>query len=418
LANVRSAIGLTIALALPVAVLLGLALAGCGFHGDPHAVLGTSGERIWEIADRRGPVVGVSVLAWLAVFGLALVSSRDRAGRPAARLLALSFAYLPLVLLSGAALEPSVAPERLLVMLGTPALGALTLAVLGGYRALAFACGATVLAHAIDLIAGSPLIQLSLAGPNPAAGHRFYGIGNELEAILVVLVLAGIGAALTGFPVLLRGKGRRRGAAIFLAVAATFAFVFAYGRFGADVGAAIVLPLGAAVAAALLLERPRLALLALAVPLPALAILAAADLLSGANAHLTRTVLQADSGGDVLTVLGRRLREAGESFGRPLLLAGLPLVLASSLLAWLRRDRLAAWLRDVPAMRAGMAGALAATLVATLANDSGALLLELGAACLGAFLAFTWAESEHPLRHSSVETKSYTSVSHASQMSP
>jgi hypothetical protein len=422
LANVRSAIGLTIALALPISVLLGLVLAGCGFHGDPLSVVRDAGPdaRIWEIADRRGPVVGVSVLVWLAAFGLALGASRDRVGRPAARLLALSFAYLPLVLLVGAALEPSVGVERLLVLLGAPALGALTLSLLGGYRALAFACGATVVAHAIDLVAGSPLIQLSLAGPNPAAGHRFYGIGNELEAILVVLVLVGTGAALTGFPGLGGGKGRQRagGAVAFLAVGGVAAFVFAYGRFGADVGAAIVLPLGAAIAAALLLERRRLALLALAVPLPALALLAAVDLLSGADAHLTRTVLQADGSGDVLAVLGRRLREAGESFGRPLLLVGLPLVLAGTLLTWLRRERIAAWLRDVPAVRAGMAGAVVAILVATLANDSGALLLELGAAYLGALLAFIWAEAGPPVRHSSTVTKSYTSVSHASHLSP
>ena len=181
---------------MSIVALLGLRLAGCGFDGDPLAVLASSPERIWEIADRRGPVVGVSLLAWLAAFGLALAVSRDRAGRPAARLLALSMAYLPLALLAGAALEPSVAVERLLLMLGAPALAAVTLAALGGYRALAFACGITVLASCIDLIAGSPLTQLSLVGPNPAAGHRYYGVGNELEAILVVLTLAGTGASL------------------------------------------------------------------------------------------------------------------------------------------------------------------------------------------------------------------------------
>ena len=47
-------------------------------------------------------------------------------------------------------------------------------------------------------------------------------------------------------------------------------------------------------------------------------------------------------------------------------------------------------------MRAGMLGALAATLVGTLANDSGALLLEIGAAYLLVFLGFAWAESERP----------------------
>jgi hypothetical protein len=376
-------------------VLLGLHLAGAGFQGEPLAVVRDAGpgDRLWDVADRRGPAIGVTLLVWLATFGLALAADRARAGRFAARLLALSLVYLPLLCLAGAALDPSVDVERLLLMLGAPALAALTLAVLGGYRALAFACGATVLAHATDLIAGSPLIQLSLVGPNPAAGHRFYGVGNELEAALVVLVLAGTGAALTGFAPRLEA---RRAAAAFLAVAVVFSFVFAYGRYGADVGAAIVLPLGGAVAAALLVGKRRLALLALLVPLPALALLAAVDLLTGSDAHLTRTVLQADSGGDVLAVLGRRLREAGESFGRPLLLAILPLVLLSALLAWLGRNRIAAWLAAVPAIRAGLAGALAATVVGTVANDSGALLLEIGAVYLASLVGFAWAESERP----------------------
>ncbi len=399
--------------AAAVAALLALRLAGAGFDGDPLAVVrdAAPGDRLFDVADRRGPVVGVSVLAWLATLGLAFAAGRERFGRVAARVFALTLVYAPLLCLLAAALEPGVGAERALLLLGAPALAALTLAAFGalrregsapqaGYRALAVACAATVLAHVADLIAGSPLTQLSLFGPNPAAGHRYYGIGNELEAILVVLTLVGTGAALSArWPLLRRMdvKGATRGPATFLVVAAVVAFVFAYGGSGADVGAAIALPLGAAVAAAVLAGRPRLAWLALLVPLPALAILAAADLLSGADAHLTRTVLQADGGEDVLAVLGRRLREAGESFGRPLLLAGLPLTLAGALLAWLRRDRLAAWLRDRPAVRAGLLGALAAGVAGTLANDSGALLLELGAAYLAAFLAFAWAEDVPPL---------------------
>jgi hypothetical protein len=384
-----------------VAILLVLHAAGAGFQGDPLAVVrdAAPGDRLWDIAGRRGPVIGITLLVWLAALGLAMAVGRERAGRAATRLLALSLVYLPLACLVAAALEPSVGAERLLVMLGSPALAALTLAALGSYRALACACALTATAYAVDLIAGSPLTQLSIVGPNPAGGHRFYGIGNELEAALVVLILVGTGAALSAFAVSMPPQSRQRrvatrGPAAFLVVAAVFSFVFAYGRYGADVGAAITLPLGAAVAAALLSGRPRLALLALALPIPALVLLSAADLLTGANAHLTRTVLDAKSGGDVLGVFGHRLREAGESFGRTILLICLPLVIASAAVAWLRRDRLALWLSGLPAMRAGMLGALAATLVGTLANDSGALLLEIGAIYLLAFVGFIWAESD------------------------
>ena len=387
-----------------MAVLLAIHAAGAGFQGDPLAVVRDAApdSRLWDVAGRRGAVIGVTLLAWVAAFGLAMAVSRERAGRVAARLLALSLVYLPLLCLACAALQPGIGVERLLVALGSPALAVLTLRALGdGYRALAVACAATALAHAIDLIGGSPLIQLSLVGPNPVGGHRFYGIGNELEAALVVLILVGTGAALSGFDIPKQVKNRprhggTRGPAAFLVVAAVFSFVFAYGRYGADVGAAITLPLGAAVAAALLAGRPRLALLAFALPLPALAILAAADLVTGANAHLTRTVLDAKSGADVLAVFGHRLRETGVSFGRTILAIGLPFTLAAAALAWVRRDRIAGWLSGRPAMRAGLLGALAATLVGTLANDSGALLLEIGAIYLAAFVSISWAESGRP----------------------
>lgn len=383
-----------------LAFLLALHLAGAGFQGDPLAVVrdAAPGDRLWDVAGRRAPVIGVTLLVWLGAFGLAMAVDRRRSGRVAARLLALSLVYLPLLCLLGAALEPSVGAERLLVMLGSPLLAALTLAALSGYRALAVSCGATALAYSIDLIAGSPLTQLSLVGPNPAAGHRFYGIGNELEACLVVLILVGTGAALSGFALSAHGQTPQRragawGPATFLVVALSFTFVFAYGRYGADVGAAITLPLGAAVAAALLADRPRLALLAFLLPLPALALLSVADLITGANAHLTKTVLDAKSGGDLLSVFGHRLSEAVSSFARPVLLVGLPIAIAAAAIAWLRRDLLATWLSGVPAMRVGMVGALAATLVGTVANDSGALLLEIGAAYLIVFIGFAWAES-------------------------
>jgi hypothetical protein len=42
-------------------------------------------------------------------------------------------------------------------------------------------------------------------------------------------------------------------------------------------------------------------------------------------------------------------------------------------------------------------GAAAATVVGTLANDSGALLLEIGAAYLLVFTGFAWAERDQPL---------------------
>jgi hypothetical protein len=348
------------------------------------------GERMGVVSERRGPVIGLSLLAWLLAFGLVVAATRGRLARPVVRLAGLSVIYLPLLLLLGAALEPSQGGEQLLVMLGAPALGAITLAALSGYRALALASGLVVVAYAVDVVAGSPLTSLSLLGPNPGLGVRFYGIGNELEALLAVLVVAGTGAALVGLTPRL---GARPCAAVFLACGLFFALVFAAGRFGADVGAAIVLPVGAAVAAAkVAAPRRRAALLIVATPLAVLGLIALADLASGANAHLTRSVLDAGGLGDLADVAQRRLQLSAHSFTRPVVLFFLPVVVALAALAFARRDRLRAWLQGSPAMRAGLLGALAATVVGTLANDSGALLLEIGAAYLLVFIAFAWAE--------------------------
>jgi hypothetical protein len=207
-----------------------------------------------------------------------------------------------------------------------------------------------------------------------------------------VLVVAGTGAWLTGFS---NTASARAAAATFLGVGLLAALVFAAGRFGADVGAAIVFPLGAVVAAAIVASRGRrvTALITIAVPAAVVALLALIDLISGANAHLTRSVLDAGGLDDLAQVAQRRLQLSAHSFARPIVFVFLPLLAATVVLAFVWRDRIAAWLAGLPAMRAGLAGALAATLVGTLANDSGALLLEIGTAYLLAFAGYAWAEA-------------------------
>ncbi|HEU4705922.1 MAG TPA: hypothetical protein VFS64_01905 [Solirubrobacterales bacterium] len=358
---------------------------------DP-AAIESRVARMELISSRRGPVVGLNIAIWLAALLLLALLSRGRLARPAVRVVGLAIVYLPLVLLLGAVLEPGETAERSLVLVLCPLLAGATVLLFRGYRALAVASALTVGAYAIDVIAGSPLTTLSLLGPNPGLGVRFYGIGNELEALLAVLAVAGTGAGLAGFA---RRLPRRQAAIAFLVVGLLAAFVFAVGRFGADVGAAIVFPVGAAVAAVAIAGRGRRSalLLVVAAPLAVLALLALVDLISGANAHLTRSVLDAGGLGSLADVAQRRLQLSAHSFTRPVLLALLPLVLLAAILAYVRRDRLRAWLEGAPAMQAGLLGALAATAIGTLANDSGALLLEIGTAYLLVFLGFSWAES-------------------------
>ena len=367
--------------------MIGQAIRGEGTV-DP-AAIEARGARMAVVSSRRGPVIGWSLLAWVLASLLVVLVARGLA-RATVRLLGLSVVYLPVLLLLGSALEPAESPEMLLVMLGAPLLAAITLAALRDYRALAVGAGITVGAYALDAILGSPLSSLSLLGPNPLLGVRFYGIGNELEALLSVLVVGGIGAGLAGFaPRLSPG----RCAVVFLVVGLVCAGIFASGKFGADVGAAIDFPIGVAVAALVVTGgRRRWILLVILIPLGVLALLALADLLTGANSHFTRSVLDAGGLHSLGDTAQRRLEQTARSFVRPVLLVALPILAIGVLVAVLRRATLASWVREVPAMRAALIGAVVATIVATVANDSGALLLEIGAAYLLVFLGWAWAE--------------------------
>jgi hypothetical protein len=365
---------------------------------DPDAVEELA-DRMAVIPDRRAPLLILCLGSWIAV-ALGVASMGRGAGRAAAAWVALAFAYLPLLLLVGAAIEPSAVEEGILVGVGAAALAAITLPLLPGWQALAIACAITVTAYAVDVIAGSGLTRLSLLGPDPIYGVRFYGIGNELEALFAVIVPVGVGAGLTA-----AGEGRpiarSLAAAAFLVAGGVAAVVFAAGRLGADVGAAIVLPVGAAVAAGTLLtlgpiraksRKGLIAAAAIAAPLIALVFLAFIDLTTGANAHLTRSVLDAGGAGDLADVAERRLRLSAHDFGQA---AGKPLfwvvvaALGVGLAQWRRID---AWLRPAPAARAGVVGACAAVAVGVLVNDSGATFLVLGACALGASLAYAWSQ--------------------------
>jgi hypothetical protein len=357
-------------------------------EADP-ARLATLEDRIAEIGDRRGSVIGITLMIWAALAALAAAILGARGARPALALLALSGIYVPAVLLLCGALDPTEIAERAIVGLGCPALAAATLALVRGYAAAAIACAVSVLAYAIDVVAGSPLTVLSLIGPNPALGVRFFGIGNELEATVATLIPLGVGAALSAAGV----RSPRAAAAAFAAAAIVGVAVFAPGRFGADVGSAIVLPVGAAVAAWFVLGggRGRLAIL-LAVPLVALAALVGLELVLGGDAHLTRSVLEAGGLDDVADVLERRLRLSADSFARnvdsPSMLVCVALIVTGVVL----RARIVAWFEGRRPALAGLLGAVAATLVGTLANDSGALLLMIGTGFASLFVAFVWAQ--------------------------
>jgi hypothetical protein len=364
--------------------------------------------RMEAIPDRRAPVVIGCLAAWIVVAAVAAIAPAAR--RRALAWLALAFAYMPLMLLVGAAIEPSALAEALLVGLGAAALAAVTVRFVPGWWALATACAITASAYALDVIAGSGLTALSLLGPNPIFGARFYGIGNELEALIAVMVPVGVGAGLSAYSGWGRGVSRLGAASAFVIAGLVAALVFAAGRFGADVGAAIVLPVGATVAVVSLpndlgrfapntgVNRSRssfrrVLFAVIAVPIAAFGLVAFLDLVSGGNAHLTRSVLDAGGAGDLADVAERRLRLSAHDFRQAADNPIFWIVVVGICAAIVQRRRIDAWLGPAPMARAGLIGACAAVAVGVLVNDSGATLLTLGALALGAFLAFARSQA-------------------------
>ena len=376
---------------------------------DPAAVDDLA-DRMAVIPGRRAPVLIACLAAWIAIAAVVAALS-VRARRRAAAWLALSFGYLPLLLLCSAAIEPGGLAEGLIVAIGCGSLAALTLRLVRGWSALAVASAIVVLAYAIDVVAGSELTRLSLLGPNPVFGVRFYGIGNELEALFAVMVPVGVGAGLSVYGGWGREVSRRVAVAAFVSAGLVTAVVFAAGRFGADVGAAIVLPVGAAVAAASVprerfagfpgyrpgkstnLARGRLAVTLIGASIAGLVLLAFVDLVSGGNAHLTRSVLDAGGAGDLSDVAQRRLELSAHDFAQAARNPLFWIVVVGILVALGRWRRIDAWLTQAPNARAGLIGACAAVAVGVIVNDSGATFLTLGAIALGAFLAFAWSQA-------------------------
>ncbi len=325
---------------------------------------------------------------WIALSGIAALVWRRRGAAVALRLLGLACAWAPLTLLVSAGLDASTLASALLLGLGSVVLAFATDRLLRGCAGLALACAATVSGYALDVVAGSPLTSLSVLGPNPGYGVRFFGIGNELEAILTTLTLVGAGAWIATR----QGLERRAGAAWFAGLALAAAAAFAPGRFGADVGAAIVLGVGGATAAvlALDLDRRRAILVVAGAGVLGLAALLVVDLILG-GAHLSRSVLGAGETGDLIDVLDRRLTLTTNTYIHPvypeLLVVCVGLLVAGAI----GRRTVLAWFGDGWGARSGFGGALAGVLVGSVANDSGSVLLVLGTIYLAVSAGFFWA---------------------------
>jgi hypothetical protein len=336
--------------------------------------------RLDAILPHRDDVVELVTICWAAA-ALLLWLVRGRDGRRTAmRITFLALIWAPALALLTAAIQPSGTAEGLIIALGSLGLGWLTDLLLPWPVAPALPCAVSFGAHTIDLALGSHLIGLSITGPNPKGGSRFFGIGNELEIILALTVLVGTGAALTLLP-------ERSAPRTFAAAALVAAVIIGAGRLGADVGGVITLGAGGAAAVVMSLPRgptPKAIALAIIVPILAVGALILLDLAIGGGAHLTRTLSSSSGPGDLGKVILRRWRLSTAGLGH----GSLPFVIAAFVallvLGVVKRRQLLAPLsgeRERP-FRAAIVGGFFAVVIGALANDSGPMIVMIGTVAL------------------------------------
>lgn len=346
------------------------------------AAINALDDRLSVISARRMPALQTFLFAWLAIVLLAGIV-RDRRGvRYGLRLGGLAMMWLPFMVLVTAAFSPSRQAELFMLAGGCFALALLTDRLVPWPRGPAVPAIVGLLAYTADLANHSHLVIRSLLGPSPRSGSRFYGLGNELEIVLTVLMLIAIAAALP------RRERTRGGAIAFALGGIVLAAIMGSGRLGADVGGIFTVAGGAAVATLLMLPGgvTKKALgLALLTPVAGLAGLAALDLVTAGDGHFTRTVLEGGIS-DQIDTFERRYTLAWNILTggyAPLLLF---LCVLAVVYAWKHRRRVYGLAVETdPVWRACLLGGLGASVSGSLFNDSGPVLLFIGVVAL-AFL--------------------------------
>lgn len=339
--------------------------------------------RLEVLEGRRTPALLVFLGAWLALIAGSLLIGAS--ARPGLRVGALAALWLPSTALLTAAIEPSAAIEVTIVVGAAYALALASDRVLAWPRAPAIPVAVMLVLYTIDLARGSPLLNLSLLSANPISGSRFYGVGNDLEAVLPVVLFAGLAAVLP------QRRATGRDAAVFASAGALLTLIIAWGRLGADAGA--IFTIGGATAFATALIAPgalswrRLLLVGGAV-LTALALLAALDLATGGGAHFTRSVIHANSSTALFDTLRRRLSETWDVLRTGAVwIAVLACLAVAGAVVW-ARERVLAPVAGVTVWSAGLAGGFAGAVLGSVANDSGARVLFVASFMLVCVLAY------------------------------
>jgi hypothetical protein len=339
--------------------------------------------RLEGLEGRRTPAILAFLAVWLVLVAGGLLIARD--ARPALRIGALAALWLPSTALLAAAIEPSKALEVVIVV-GIAYLLALAADRIAPWpRAPAIPVFVMLALYTIDLARGSPLLNLSLLSANPISGSRFYGVGNDLEALLPVLLFAGLAASLP------QRRATSRDAVAVAAAGALLTLIIAWGRLGADAGA--IFTIGGATAIATALVAPggitwRRLWLAGAAVLIALGLLAVLDLATGGGAHFTRSVIHANSSTALFDTLRRRLSETWDVLTTGAVwIAVLVCLAVAGAIAW-SRERIFEPVAGVTVWSAGVGGGFAGAVLGSIANDSGARLLFVASFLLVCVLAY------------------------------
>ncbi len=348
--------------------------------------------RYTHVAPRRIRTLEALLAVWVLVTAALAAVLGPAGARRGLRIGALALLWVPSLVLVPSVIDPPAAlAETAMVTIGAFVLGALTDLALPWPRGPVLPAAVCLVAYVLDLALGTSLIDLSLLGPNPRSGARFFGIGNELEPALPILLFLGVAAAFGARP-------RSRAMAIaFAGLGAAVAAVVGSGYLGADVGGVITISAGTAVATLAVLPgglTRRAVVIAALVPLVAVGLLAALDLATGASSHFSRNVLEVQGGASLWEVIGRRYQFALHSLVRgkmPFVTAGAVLAVAVAIRA---RGRLYGRLPG-PAWTAALAGGLAAGVVGALTNDSGPLLFVVAVFVLGLATAYLIGEPAH-----------------------
>lgn len=361
-------------------------------------------DRLRPQLSRAIPVIGAIAL-WLSAVLMLIGQSAPGAVRALARgLLVLALSAPPAMLL---VVLPAVRPARLAQLLNCPELTAIAVTVVGLSLIIAFLSGwltrwsagygpASLLLVgllAYDLLRGQQLLYWSPLSYSPAAGARFYGIGNEFAGALLGSALI---AAAWLLPPRARGSGcgaaaTCTGRALIGLLVLVLALLVGLPGYGANLGMSLSLGVAAAVLC-LSLWRHRLAwpeLLAAAVAVLALiaAALALDYLRSGPEtSHIGRWIAALHQQGwpAAVSVAVRKLsmnlmllRTSLWTDAAVAALAVLLVTVAARPAEMLTALKERSW--ATPAIISGLAGAAAACLL----NDSGIV----AAACALIYLA-------------------------------